>query len=102
MTDENETTSITTDVAEDTVTEGALDVLGDIVSGVPAPIRKNAFKAFAQLCTAAVDIPVAHLEGKAAEKRAETAGRIKIIEADAAEIANQLEVDPEYARIAAK
>jgi hypothetical protein len=76
-------------------------LIKDVASGLPAPIKRNALKAFAQLCTAAVEIPVAYLEGKAAEKRAETAGRIKIIQASADEISKQLKVDPEFARIAA-
>ena len=48
------------------------DSLGDIMTGIPAPVRKNFFKAFSQLCTAAVDIPVALLESKASEIRALT------------------------------
>src|SRR5712672_1848586 len=46
------------------------DTLGDLVSGIPAPIRKNAIKAFARLCTAAVEYPIALIEGAIAEKRA--------------------------------
>lgn len=65
-------------------------------------VRRNAFKAFAQLCTAAIEIPVAHLEGITAEKRAETKARIKIIDTQANQIASQMEVDPEYARIAVR
>lgn len=80
------------------------DSVSDLLSGVtvPAPIRKNAFKAFNQLCTAAIEIPIAYLEGVAAEKRAETQARIKIIATGAEQIAVQMNVDPEFARIAAK
>src|SRR5258708_26037753 len=80
------------------------DVVTDILTGtsIPAPIRRNAFKAFAQLCTATIDIPVAYLEGIAAEKRAETQGRVKIISTGADQIAAQMNVDPEYARAAVK
>lgn len=87
---------------EGDVIESALDIISDAASGVPAPIRKNALKAFAQLCTAAIEIPVAHLEGIAAEKRAETKARVKIIDTQANQIASQMEVDPEYARVAVK
>jgi hypothetical protein len=79
-------------------------VVTDIFTGtsIPAPIRKNAFKAFAQLCTAAIDLPVAYLEGIAAETRAQTEGRIKIISTSAEKIAEQINVDPEYARVAVR
>ncbi len=80
------------------------DVVTDAITGatIPAPVRRNALKAFGQLCTAAIDIPVSYLEGKAAEKRAETQGRIKIISTGADQIAVQMNVDPEYARVAEK
>jgi hypothetical protein len=82
--------------------ERLTDLAGDVLTGVPAPIRKNAFKAFAQLCTAAIDIPVAYLSGISAEKRAETQARIKIINTGADQIANQMKMDPEYAKVAVK
>ena len=44
------------------------DTVGDLITGIPAPIRKNAFKAFARLFMAAVEYPVALLENAAAEK----------------------------------
>lgn len=77
--------------------------VSDLVSGVtiPAPIRRNAIKAFGQLCAAAIDIPVAYLEGAASEKRAETQARIRIITTGADQIAAQMNVDPEFARVAA-
>jgi len=82
----------------------AFDIVTDLVTGtsIPAPIRRNAFKAFGRLCTAAIEIPVAYLEGVAAEKRAETQGRIKIIGRTSEQIAQQMEVDPEYARVAVR
>lgn len=57
------------------------DAVSDLVTGttIPAPIRRNALKAFGRLCTAAIEIPAAYLEGKAEEKRAETEARVKII-----------------------
>ena len=78
----------------------ALDVVTDLIldSTIPAPIRRNAFKAFGQLCTAAIEWPVAYFEGKAAEVRAGTKARIKIIKENADQIAQQLNVNPEYVR----
>ena len=100
MNDEIE--EVCTEVVEADAVDSAIDIISDATSAIPAPIRKNALKAFAQLCTAAIEIPVAHLEGIAAEKRAETKARIKIIDTQASQIASQMEVDPEYARVAVK
>ena len=82
----------------------ALDAVTDLVTGtsIPAPVRKNFFKALGRFCSAFIDIPVAHFEGKALEIRAEYESRIKIISATSKQIAEQMRVDPEYARIAAK
>jgi hypothetical protein len=94
--------------SESDSSEGVLATVADAVTdlftgtSIPAPIRRNAFKAFGQLCTAAIEIPVAYLEGVAAEKRAETQARVKIISTSAEQIAAQVEVDPEYARAAVK
>ena len=88
------TTEDTSNTALDVVTDLALD------STIPAPIRKNAFKAFDRLCSALIDVPVGALERSSAEKRAESEARIKIIRENADQIAQQMRVDPEYARIA--
>ncbi len=77
------------------------DTIGDLITGVPAPIRKNAFTAFARLCTAAVDYPVTLIEGAVAERRAESKARVRLINASASQIARQMRTDPEYARAAA-
>jgi Protein of unknown function (DUF2806) len=77
------------------------DAVGDLVAGIPAPIRKNALKAFGRLCTAAIEYPVALIEGVIAEKRAESRARVKLIDASANQIAEQMRTDPEYARAAA-
>lgn len=76
----------------------------DLITGttIPAPIRKNVFKAFDRLCSAAIDVPVAYLEGKSAEKRAETQARIKLIATGGDQIAKQMNVEPEYAHSAVK
>ena len=64
------------------------DVVADtVVSGIPAPVTRNLFKAFGQLCSAAIDFPVAFLSGMADERRAETEARIKLINTTAAQIA---------------
>ncbi|REG84084.1 DUF2806 domain-containing protein [Winogradskyella sediminis] len=76
--------------------ETVTDAIGDLVSGVPAPIRKNFFKAFAQLCTAAIDIPVAKMEGVAKEIRAASSARVQIIEKQGEQIAEQLDIPKEY------
>ena len=76
--------------------EQIVDTIETIVTGVPAPIRKNFFKAFGQLCTAAVDIPVANLESKAAEIRAASKARVQIIEKEGEQISKQLNVPKEY------
>lgn len=71
------------------------------VSGLPAPIRKNFMKVAAQLCTAAIDIPVAMLEGKAAEIRASSKGRVALIGTSSKQLAEQMKVDPDYVKAAA-
>lgn len=58
----DETKNNTTEIVKADSIDSAVDIITDVASGVPAPIRKNALKAFAQLCTAAIEIPVAHLE----------------------------------------
>lgn len=54
-------------------------VFETLATGIPSPIRKNFFKAFSQLCTATVDIPVAWLEGKADIIRTSNEARKNII-----------------------
>jgi len=96
------------DEAEGTEREGGLgntlstivDAVGDLVTGVPAPIRKNAARAFTRLCTAAVEYPAALIEGAIEEKRAETRARVRLIDTSASQIAEQMRTDPKYARAA--
>ena len=81
------------------------DIITDLVvdtaiPGLSAPVRRNFRKALEQLCSAAIDFPIAYLTGKADERRAETAARIKLINTSAAQIAQQMRTDPEYARVA--
>lgn len=72
------------------------DTIENAITGVPAPVRKNFIKAFGQLCTAAVDIPVAWLEGKSAEIRATTEARLQIIRKEGETISDQIVVPQEY------
>lgn len=72
------------------------DTIENAITGVPAPVRKNFIKAFGQLCTAAVDIPVAWLEGKSAEIRTTTEARLQIIRKEGNVISEQIEVPKEY------
>ena len=67
---------------------------------LPASALKNAYKALGRLGSATIEWPVAYLGGKAAEIRAGTEGRIKIIEAGTDQIIEQMKVPPEYAQIA--
>ncbi len=89
---------------QDDGSTSVLDAVTDLMTGtsIPAPVRKNFFKAFGRLCSALVDVPVAYLEGKSSEIRAEYESRIKIISTTSEQIAEQMRIDPEYARIAAK
>ena len=97
MSDETEPNKLPT--TEDEVNT-PLDVVKDLVldSTIPAPIRKGAFKAFGQLCTALIDVPLGGLRRRDAEKWAATEARIKIIGENADQIAQQMKVPPEYAR----
>ena len=81
----------TTENEENTILDAVTDLVLDAT--IPAPIRRNAFKAFGQLCTAAIEWPVAYFEGKAAEVRAGTEARIKIIKENVDQIAQQLKVN---------
>jgi hypothetical protein len=86
--------------------EGSLstirDAVGDLITGIPTPIRKNAARAFARLCTAAVEYPVTVIESAIAERRAESQARVKLIATSVQQIAAQMQTDPEYARAAVK
>ena len=85
------TTEDASNAARDVVTDLALD------AAIPAPIRRNALKAFDRLCSALIDVPVGALERRSAEKRAESEARIKVREEITAQIVQQIQVDPEYA-----
>ena len=78
----------------------ALEIATDFVAGVPvpAPVKRNLLKAISRLCSALIDIPVAHLQGKVEERRAVTKARIQLIDTTADRVAEQMRLDPEYAR----
>jgi hypothetical protein len=71
------------------------------VTGIPAPIRENAIKAFGRLCTAAVEYPVSLIETAIEERRAESRARVKLIDTSADQIAKQMQTNQTYARAAA-
>ncbi len=81
-------------------TNTTLDVVTDLISDstIPAPIRRNMFKALDRLCSALIDVPVGALERRSAEKRAESEARIKIGEEVNAQILQQIKVDPEFSQ----
>ena len=72
------------------------DLAETVATGIPAPIRKTFFKAVHQLCMAGVDVGVAKLEGIAAETRAGTKNRVKILDTTGSQIAKRLDVTQEY------
>lgn len=88
------------DSGEDALTQ-IFEAIEAGVTGLPAPVRKNFMKVAAQLCTAVMDIPVAMLEGKAAEIRAASTGRVKLIGTSSNQLAAQMKVDSEYVKVAA-
>ncbi len=67
---------------------------------LPASALKNVYKALGRLSSAALEVPVAFLEGKAEEVRAKSEGRVKIIAKGTDQTIQQMEVPSEYARIA--
>ena len=76
------------------------DIVDDLLVGssIPPPVKEGLFRAINRLCSAAIDIPTAYLEGRADERRAETQARIQMVKTTADQIAQQMRTDPEYAR----
>lgn len=75
-------------------------LVSDVISGVPAPVKKSLIKAISQLCTAAMDVPIAHFEGLAAEKRAESKARVALIGESGQKIASELSVNEAFVNAA--
>jgi hypothetical protein len=69
------------------VVEGAIDAVWYLVTGIPAPIRNNAVKAFARLCTTALEYPITVIRGKIAETQAVSQARVKLIRTSGNQIA---------------
>jgi hypothetical protein len=78
------------------------EVIGNLATGIPAPIRKNLITALGRLLTAAVDYPVACVEGAIAEKRAESDARVAMIKTSGSQFAVQMKISPEYALAATR
>lgn len=72
------------------------DAVTTLIDGVPAPIKRNLLKAIGQLSTAALDIPIAWLEGKSGEIRAITQARIQIIKSEGDKFSDQVDIPQAY------
>jgi hypothetical protein len=73
-----------------------IEAVDSAISGIPAPLKKNFFKALAQLSTAAINIPTTWLEGKSAEIKASYESRVQIIKKQADNISENIEAPKEY------
>lgn len=87
---------------EDSPLNKVTDIVSTLVDGVPAPIKRNFFKAIAQLGSAAIDIPIAWLEGKSGIIRATNQARIQIIKSEGDIFSDQLEIPDDYIKKAAE
>jgi hypothetical protein len=99
MTETSDPSSAPADI--DPGSSGILDVLEAAATGLPAPVRRNAWHAFSRLCAGLAAIPVVWLEGKAEDIRATTAARTLLTATAAKQIANSMQVAPEFAEAAA-
>jgi hypothetical protein len=103
---DQETLPEDTSNSEDVV-QSVSDLLNDVAEtgaglAIPKPVKRSLFKAFGRLCSAAVEVPASYLEDKANENRALSSARIRLIETNAEKMAAEIEVDPEYSRIAVR
>ena len=98
-----DTSSTDLDVIPEDTASNPLSVVLNFISGLDPNtwLARNASKAFDKLCSAPKEWFDAYFEGKAAESRAESEGRVKIIEAGTDQIIQQMQVRPEYAKRAA-
>jgi hypothetical protein len=83
-------------MSENSGLDKVTDAVSTMIDGVPAPIKRNFLKAIGQLSTAALDIPIAWLEGKSGEIRATTQARIQIIKSEGEKFSEQVEIPQEY------
>jgi hypothetical protein len=102
MNDENKENKEEKDSSKTSTLEKASEITFDALVGLPgtAAILKNLTKAIGQLCTTALDIPKAYIEGKASEIRAANQAREKLILAVGDQTSSQIIIDPEYAKAA--
>jgi len=79
------------------------DVVSTMIDSVPAPIKRNFLKAIGQLSMAAVDVPIAWLEGKSGEMRAASQARIQIIKTEGDKLSQNIDIPQAFIdRAAAK
>ena len=85
------------------MSNGVSDAIGAVVggaleavTGLPEPVREGFGQAFKRLAVAAVEVPAAWLEGKAAEVRAGSDARVQAIGTAGKQIADQLHVPEQY------
>src|SRR5690606_34320665 len=83
-------------MSENSGLDRVTDAVSTIIDGVPAPIKRNFLKAIGQLSTAALDVPIAWLEGKSGEIRATTQARIQIIKSEGEKISEQVDIPQAY------
>ena len=89
------------EIAHNGAIETISDTIGDLVTGIPATIRKNLYKVLNRFVTACGEYPVTLLEGAIAERRAESKARVELIKATSDQISKQMMIKPEYVRAAA-
>ncbi|MCY0967905.1 DUF2806 domain-containing protein [Chryseobacterium wangxinyae] len=80
--------------------ENLVDGITTLATGIPAPLRKNFWKAVGQLCTAAVDVPVSYFEGQSALRRANTESRVQLIKRISDDMTDKISVPEIYSDLA--
>lgn len=89
-------------VTTNDIKENALGIFNNLITTIdlPTSVIKNLYKVIGRFSSAAADIPIAFLEGIAAEKRTVTESRVKLIRENADQIAKRLNVPEVYVRSA--
>ncbi len=67
---------------------------------MPAPIQKNAFKAFDRLCTAAINLATSFIDDKTRQIEATTNGKVALINQSSTKIAEAMQISEEYVEAA--
>ncbi|MCY4402587.1 MAG: DUF2806 domain-containing protein [Candidatus Poribacteria bacterium] len=82
------------------IKENGIGIINNLLTTIdlPASVMKNVYKVIGRFSSAASDIPIAFLEGVAAEKRVVTETRVKLIRENADQIAKRLNVPEIYVR----